>query len=92
MLELKYTSAFKADLKRARKAGKDLTLLAEAISQIRQGCPDEKWENHPLTGNWKYHGELHLSSDWFLLYRTDGNSVIAVCLGSHFVLFNQVRR
>ena len=48
---------------------------------------DEK--DHNLIGNWNHHNELHISSDWLLIYRliSKRNTVIFVRTGTHADLF-----
>ena len=89
---VKITSAFKKDLKRVRRSGKNLDILNTALSQIQAQCLDSKWNDHPLVGNWVPHRELHLSSDWLLIYRVEGDTLILSRLGSHRELFNKIKR
>lgn len=61
-MRVKITSAFKKDLKRARKSGKNMEILDTVLGQIQNQCLDSKWKDHPLVGHWVPHHELHLSS------------------------------
>ena len=82
-MRVKITSAFKKDLKRARKSGKNMEILDTVLGQIQNQCLDSKWKDHPLVGHWVPHHELHLSSDWLLIYRIEGDALILSRLGSH---------
>ena len=90
MFEIEYTTQFKRDLKLAKKQGKALNKLQEIISQIQKELPlSPKLRDHPLTGNWKGHRELHIDSDWLLIYKINPikNILIFVRTGSHSDLF-----
>ena len=91
-MRIKITSAFKKDLKRARKSGKNMEILDTVLGQIQNQCLDSKWKNYPLVGHWVPHHELHLSSDWLLIYRIEGDALILSRLGSHSELFKKVKR
>ncbi|MCL2088706.1 MAG: type II toxin-antitoxin system YafQ family toxin [Oscillospiraceae bacterium] len=72
------------------KRGVNMTLLDEVISLLRTHQPlPAKYEDHPLTGNWKDHRDCHIQSDWILIYRIDDNALIltATRTGSHSDLF-----
>lgn len=91
ILNIEYTNQFKRDLKKAKKQGKDLKLLKEVMQNIaQQKHLAAKLRDHRLGHNWSNHRELHLQSDWLLIYKlmTEQNLVIFVRLGSHAELFN----
>lgn len=60
-----YTTAFKKDVKVARKRGKNLDKLFSLIEQISSGevlSPARR--DHGLTGNWDGTRECHIEPDW----------------------------
>ena len=65
---LKYTSQFKKDYKRAKKQGKDITLLVETLEKLKN---DETLDVHFLTGNFIRFRECHLKPDWILIYHKE---------------------
>jgi mRNA interferase YafQ len=72
MLDIVQTSIFKKDLKRLRKRGFDLTELAKAVELLRSKKPLPKaYMAHPLSGERKGQWDLHIQSDWVLLYRIE---------------------
>lgn len=44
-----------------------------------------KYKDHALQGNWKGFRELHIQSDWLLIYKIDGKKLILTLVrtGSH---------
>ena len=73
MIDFKYkierTSRFKKDYKRIKKRGYDISLLAEVLTLLAQGEPlPEKYQDHPLKGQYKGCRECHITSDWLLIY------------------------
>ena len=68
--EIRRTSEFKSDYKKAKKQGKDIALLLKIIEMLANDEPlSEKHRDHALTGNWKGHRECHVTPDWLLVYR-----------------------
>lgn len=91
MMQIKYSSAFKGDLKAAKKSGKNLKLLAQVIEDLANGKSlDEKHRDHALKSNWKGYRECHIEPDWLLIYKIYNQQLIltAVRTGSHSKLFN----
>jgi mRNA interferase YafQ len=46
-----------------------------------------KYDDHILTGNWNGYRELHISSDWLLVYKYTDEGVIFIRTGSHSDIF-----
>jgi mRNA interferase YafQ len=77
VLELKQTTQFKKDLKRAYKRGLPLDLLDEVVRSLRaQKALPEKFRDHLLTGNYVGQHECHLQPNWLLIYFVDGENLI----------------
>lgn len=90
MLNVEYTSRFKRDLKLAKRRGNKLDLLQKIMNQIRDEITlPAKLKDHPLTGNWDGHRELHLEPDWLLIYKIihSSKTAIFVRVGTHSDLF-----
>lgn len=90
MLNVEYTTQFKRDLKLASKRKKNLKSLRNIMKQIENEEPlNKKLKDHSLSNNWKYHRELHIESDWLLIYKLilDEEKVIFVRTGTHSDLF-----
>jgi len=91
MLQVEYTNQFKRDMKLAKRRGKNLSLLLNILQRIE--CEKKlelHFRDHALTGNWHLHRELHIESDWLLVYRIIPNeqTVIFTRTGSHSDLFD----
>ena len=80
-LDLRTTTAFERDLRRANKQGKDLDKL-ETQEKMPARC-----RPHPLRGIWAGHWDCHVEPDWLLLYRVTNEALILVRTGSHADLF-----
>ena len=46
-----------------------------------------RYRDHPPRGSWKGYRELHLESDWLLIYRVEGTELHLVRTGTHADLF-----
>jgi mRNA interferase YafQ len=80
MIDFKYkierTSRFKKDYKRIKKRGYDISLLAEVLTLLAQGEPlPEKYQDHPLKGQYKGCRECHITSDWLLIYEISNETL-----------------
>ena len=88
MLEIRATTRFKKEVKKAARQQKDMRKLGEVIDLLQAGKPLPKRNlDHALTGNYTGHRECHLSPDWLLIYKIEGSMLILVRTGSHSELF-----
>ena len=88
MKRVAQTKAFKKDLKRLEKRGKDITKLRDLVLRLANGeVLEDKYRNHPLQGPWKPKWYCHLEPDWLLIYEMAEETVILVRSGSHADLF-----
>ena len=77
MYEIRPTTKFQKDLKRAKKRGFDLSLLTEILKKLAGGeTLPVKNKDHALSGNYAGCRECHIAPDWLLIYEVDGNSLI----------------
>lgn len=89
---VKLTKAFKKDLKKAEKQGKNLDLLWGIVDKLANAEPlEEKHRDHQLVGDKKNLRECHIEPDWLLIYAIyDDVLVLALNrLGSHSELFKK---
>ena len=84
MLNLKTTTRFEKDYKKALKSGKDMVRLKRVMTWIacEQMLPPEL-RDHKLIGNYQGRRECHLAGDWFLIYKIERDAVIFERTGSH---------
>ena len=82
------TSQCKRDLKRAKKRGKDLNKLKEAVGTLaRNQALEERHRDHPLVGKWSGSHACHIEPDWILIYQSDAEGLFLERTGSHSDLF-----
>lgn len=75
--EVKPTVRFQKDLKRAKKRGYDISLLADIIKKLANGEKlPAKNKDHALTGNFAGKRECHITPDWLLIYEIYDNRLI----------------
>jgi mRNA interferase YafQ len=88
MRHIQQTAAFKRDVKKASKRGKDLSKLYAVVEALATNKPlNKKHAPHPLTGNWKPCWDCHIEPDWLLIYTITPEDVALVRTGSHADLF-----
>lgn len=88
MLNHKASSKFKKDLQKVISQGKDYAKFRVVFELLLNQQPLEaKYEDHPLVGNWKGRRELHIESDWLLIYKIEDDVLILERTGSHSELF-----
>jgi mRNA interferase YafQ len=88
MRTIEYTSQFKRDFKRVRKAPHRRALEVDFASIINALAMDQplsaKHRDHMLTGDWSDHRDCHIKPDLVLIYRKPAEGVLQlVRLGSH---------
>ena len=86
MLVLKTTSRFRKDYRRVKKQGKNMEILADVIDTLLAEKPlPEKYQDHPLTGDYRGFRECHIQPDWLLIYLIDHGQMILTLTrtGSH---------
>ncbi len=88
--EVKFTSQFKRDLKKAQKQHKDLDKLFAVIEVLADGLAlDSSYKDHELTGNYKGVRECHVEPDWVLLYELQNQIMVLLVyrIGGHGTVF-----
>jgi mRNA interferase YafQ len=88
--ELVRSNAFKKDVKRAEKRGKDMARLRAVILLLIEDAPlDERYRDHPLKGEWLGYRDLHVEPDWVLIYRATEMELRLARTGTHSDLFGE---
>ena len=90
MLTIRYETSFKKDFKRIVKRGYDIRLLEEVIEILANGNElPKKYKDHNLIGDYFDCRECHITPDWLLIYKIDGNELILYLTrtGTHSDLF-----
>ena len=86
LYEVKQTTQFKKDYKLAKKRGQNLNLLQELIMKLANGEKlPAKNRDHALTGNFSGFRECHITSDWLLVYKLEGDILVLTLtrMGTH---------
>ena len=64
--------------------------LRTLLSLLLAGAPlPERYQDHPLKGNWKGYRDAHIEPDWLLIYRVVGNELRLARTGTHADLFDK---
>jgi mRNA interferase YafQ len=88
--EIIRSTAFKKDVKRAEKRGKDMVKLKAMILLLLDDKPLEpRHRDHPLKGDWVGYRDLHVEPDWLLLYRMTETELMLARTGTHSDLFGE---
>lgn len=88
MRTINRTRQFKKDYKREARGrhrktlDKDLVAVLELL--IAEALLPASYRDHPLSGDWKDHRDLHIKPDLILIYRLPNDAELdLVRLGSH---------
>lgn len=90
MLDIRYSSQFKKDIRRLKRQGKDLEKLREAILLLAEEVAlPAHYLDHSLRGQWNKYREIHIENDWILIYRKTEKELLLVSTGSHSELLDR---
>ena len=90
MREVVRSTAFRKDVKRADKRGKDMTKLRAVILLLIEDAPlDPRYRDHPLKGEWHGYRDLHIEPDWVLIYKVTETELFLTRTGTHSGLFGE---
>lgn len=90
MYKIRLTARFQKDVKRIRKRGYDMDLLADVVRQLAAGQTlPPKNHDHLLVGDYSGFHECHITPDWLLIYDIDGDELLLILsrTGIHSDLF-----
>lgn len=88
MLAAVRSGAFRRDVKRAEKRGKDMAKLrALLLLLLRQEPLPDAYKDHPLKGEWQGYRDVHIEPDWLLIYRIAEGELRLARTGTHADLF-----
>lgn len=89
MYALRHSSKIKKDLKTCQKRQYDMSLFEEVVKKLRiPELLEPKHRDHKLSGRLEKYRECHITPDWVLIYRYDGECLEVVRTGTHADLFN----
>lgn len=88
MKAVSYTVKFRQDVKLAQKRHKDIAKLKEVMTLLMEGhAPSERYQDHPLKGEFAGYRECHIEADWLLIYKLNPSEICLVRTGTHSDLF-----
>lgn len=90
MLEIVASNRFKKDLKQAIKRKYKIELMQEVVDKLAaQELLDEKYHDHPLSGDYSGMRECHITPDWLLVYQIREKELVLFLsrTGTHSDLF-----
>lgn len=90
MYKIRPSSRFQKDVKRLKKRGYDISLLAQVLTALSKGEElPAKNRDHSLSGNYSGCRECHIAPDWLLIYEIAQDTLILYLTrtGTHSDLF-----
>lgn len=88
MLDKKFSTRFKKDLKRYEHKKEVLKEFNEVLKMLlSQEKLPERYKDHSLSGNYLNHRECHIKPDVLLIYRIEKKNLFLYRIGSHSELF-----
>lgn len=88
---VQWTHKYKKDVKLAKKRGYNMDELYSVVKKLANDEKlEERYHDHELEGNWVGHRELHIRSDWLLIYQKKKNILVLELTrtGTHSDLFH----
>ncbi len=83
-----YARQFEKDVKRLQRRGKNLEKLKIIIRSLVGGeALDPIHRDHKLVGDRQGRRECHVESDWLMIYKVEGDTIIFERSGTHADLF-----
>ena len=88
MLDVRYSTQYKKDMKLCARRNYDMELLKPVIMTLRIPEPlPPKYLNHGLGGEYKGYQECHVTPDGLLVYKYDKGDLLLYRTGTHSDLF-----
>ena len=87
---VRQTSRFRKELKRMLKRGADRSKLFDVVRMLANGeTLPPQYHDHALTGDMAGTRDCHITPDWLLLYRIDGDVLVLTLTrtGTHSDIF-----
>jgi mRNA interferase YafQ len=101
MIECKYKSLYKKELRLILRRGKNHRKLLHVLELMTDNANKgidynkllpEKYRLHKLQGIYNGLWECHIESDWLLIFDINEHSITLERTGSHSDLFDKIRR
>jgi mRNA interferase YafQ len=90
MREITKTTQFKKEFKLMMKRGRDEKKIQKIFEFLIMDEPlPAKYKDHKLIGDYEGSREVHIESDWLLIYQDSKNELILERTGTHSDLFKK---
>lgn len=90
MLAARRSGAFRRDIRKAEKRGKDMKKLRALLALLIDEEPlPERYKDHALKGGWSGFRDAHVEPDWLLIYRIQGDELQLARTGTHADLLDE---
>jgi mRNA interferase YafQ len=84
MLTPEPSTAFRSEIQRLARRGKDITkILAPLLILLNGQVLPPQYLDHPLKGPWSGYRDFHIEPDWVVVYRIAGDTLILARTGTH---------
>jgi mRNA interferase YafQ len=86
---LQHSKTFRKDLKKLRRRAKDITKLQHILRSLQHDVtllPQQR-KHELLMGKYKHTFNVHIESDWLLIYRLVGDCLTLLRTGTHADIF-----
>jgi mRNA interferase YafQ len=88
MLQIRPTSRFKKDMKKAARQGRSLDKLKYVLEKLAVPEPlPSEFRDYKLKGEWRDFRECHIEPDWLLIYTITDFELRPTRLSTHSGLF-----
>ena len=85
-----YSTQFRRDFGKVEARGKNISQIEKVMGLLLEGVTlPPAYKDHQLKGKWKQYRELHIESDWLLVYKIVGNIVVFARTGTHSDIFGK---
>ncbi|MEW6620732.1 MAG: type II toxin-antitoxin system YafQ family toxin [bacterium] len=85
-----YTKQFSKDIKLTQNRRKNMEKLKMIVLCLLDGERlDPIHRDHKLIGDYEDRRECHIESDWLLIYKIQGNTIVFERTGTHSDLFKR---
>ncbi len=96
MMKIRRSSTFKQDFKRYKRKHFDMSKVEKVILHLINRDKDtlvNQYKDHQLKGVLKDYRELHIESDWLLIYKINNHELelYLMTMGSHDEIFRKAK-
>jgi mRNA interferase YafQ len=84
MLEFRYSSSFRKDIRQAAFQGRDVMKIIPPLAFLLNNRPlPPQYRDHPLKGKWVGYRDFHIEPDWVVIYQINEDCLYLARTGAH---------